>query len=178
MTFKTKDQAKRVQTSIAEALSRHAEAAAANFMFKLDGGKINMTVASRLTPNQIFRGCMLAKSLTFNIQNVRYTVVPAYTQEANHALDMLLELKLSIEKALIASSSPIMNICQSCGADLSVGSAVVREYVSKEGAESVYSEGHYDASGAFVMDSFNGFGGGRYDLHDDSDKCDTCEVSL
>ena len=70
------------------------------------------------------------------------------------------------------------SLCVTCRSDLSIKESVVREYVSKENdGESVFAHGRY-VDDCFVNDSFEGFGGDRYDLLDDSDKCGCCEAKL
>lgn len=74
--------------------------------------------------------------------------------------------------------------CQHCGADLTVTDSVTREYVNKDpdgpedGSDSVFATGHYDQDGAFESDRFDGFGGGNFDLLDDSDTCSACDEQL
>lgn len=73
------------------------------------------------------------------------------------------------------------NTCPHCLANLSLTDSVTREYVNKDGdseASSVYAHGHYDQQGTFESDRFDGFGGGRFDLLDDSDSCSSCDQSL
>lgn len=75
--------------------------------------------------------------------------------------------------------------CPVCQADLTLDSSVIREYVNKdnnpdndeEAGEDVMAYGHYE-NGEFVSDFFKGFGGGNFDLPDDSDLCDSCNANL
>ena len=75
--------------------------------------------------------------------------------------------------------------CPHCGTDLKVRSSVIREYINKDNnpdnneevGEDVMAYGHYQ-SGEFSVDSFEGFRGGRFDLLDDSDKCESCNGQL
>ena len=74
-----------------------------------------------------------------------------------------------------------LNHCPGCGNDLGAEESVIREYVNKDGDssdDSVFASGHYDENGDFESDRFDGFGGGRFDLRDDSDVCANCNRSL
>lgn len=61
--------------------------------------------------------------------------------------------------------------------------AVTRTYINKDadehesGSDEVTALGHYE-DGEFENDAFGGFGGGRYDLLDDSDTCTSCGGQL
>jgi hypothetical protein len=69
--------------------------------------------------------------------------------------------------------------CQHCGDDLTQVESVVREYISKDiDGDSVYTDGQYDLEGNFTPNNFGGFGGGNFDLVDDSDKCVACDGQL
>ena len=71
--------------------------------------------------------------------------------------------------------------CPGCGNDLGAEESVIREYVNKDGDssdDSVFASGHYDENGDFESDRFDGFGGGRFDLKDDSDVCACCDHPL
>lgn len=69
--------------------------------------------------------------------------------------------------------------CESCGADLYALQSVTREYVDKEGGESVFGKGHYNPlTGDFEADIAAVISGGRYDLVDDSDECTNCNRQL
>lgn len=66
--------------------------------------------------------------------------------------------------------------CRECQSNLEGPESVKREYVSKDGGESVFSLGHY-SKGTFEPDNFNGFNGEeRYDLGDNSDTCSHCDA--
>jgi hypothetical protein len=76
-----------------------------------------------------------------------------------------------------------MDTCPHCGSDLTAENSVVRDYLNKDstdeesGFDDVSAYGHY-TGGCFKSDSFSGFGDGRYDLADDSDKCHSCDGPL
>jgi hypothetical protein len=76
-----------------------------------------------------------------------------------------------------------MDTCPHCGSDLTAENSVVRDYLNKDstdeesGFDDVSAYGHYKG-GCFESDSFSGFGDGRYDLADDSDKCGSCDGQL
>jgi hypothetical protein len=76
-----------------------------------------------------------------------------------------------------------VDTCPHCGSDLTAENSVVRDYLNKDstdeesGFDDVSAYGHY-TGGCFESDSFSGFGDGRYDLADDSDKCDSCDGQL
>jgi hypothetical protein len=80
------------------------------------------------------------------------------------------------------SVEPKKPSCPHCGDDLTLENSVIRDYVNKssdEDAEGVSAYGHYEGEDLeFVNDSFDGFGGGDFDLLDDSDKCDSCNGQL
>lgn len=40
------------------------------------------------------------------------------------------------------------------------------------------AEGHYNPHGEFIVDAFDGFGDGRFDLAENSDKCANCDNAL
>jgi hypothetical protein len=82
------------------------------------------------------------------------------------------EAESAVENHKITRPQP--KKCNRCLKSLATESSVIREYISKEGGEPVIAEGHFE-NGEFEVDSFDGFGGGRYDLLDDSDKCENCE---
>ncbi|MFC1335447.1 MAG: hypothetical protein G8D90_21025 [gamma proteobacterium symbiont of Clathrolucina costata] len=65
-----------------------------------------------------------------------------------------------------------------CGLILTEPFAVVREYTNKDGGPSVFAEGHYNPHGEFIVDTFDGFGDGRFDLAENSDKCANCDNAL
>lgn len=90
------------------------------------------------------------------------------------------EYGVDFEKdSLIDKAKPT---CPHCLADLTAENSVVRNYVNKsdkEGAEDVSACGHYEGEDQiFENDSFGGFGGGNFDLRDDSDKCESCNGQL
>jgi len=69
-------------------------------------------------------------------------------------------------------------ICETCGVCLENRYAVVREYINKDGDNSVFSEGHFvlDKAGDmfFEPDISISLSHGRFDLLDDSDTCANC----
>ena len=67
--------------------------------------------------------------------------------------------------------------CGKCGSKLVERDSVQREYVNKDGGDSVFATGHY-VDEHFVSDSFSGCDGERYDLLDDSDSCASCDNPL
>ena len=72
--------------------------------------------------------------------------------------------------------------CNHCGSNLGRLESVTREYTNKDrddstGKDSVVAYGHYE-KGEFESDIFKGFGGGNYDLHEDSDTCSACDGQL
>ncbi|MDP2566448.1 hypothetical protein [Pseudoalteromonas marina] len=81
--------------------------------------------------------------------------------------------------SLIDKSKPT---CPGCLADLTAENSVIRDYINKsddDEAEDISAYGHYEGEDqAFESDSFSGFGGGNYDLLDDSDKCGSCNTQL
>jgi hypothetical protein len=72
--------------------------------------------------------------------------------------------------------------CLHCLADLTTESSVIRDYINKsddEDAEDVSAYGNYEGEHrTFESDSFSGFGGGNFDLRDDSDKGESCNGQL
>lgn len=63
--------------------------------------------------------------------------------------------------------------CSHCGADQTAQASVRREYVCKDGGDSVFALGHYNDN-YFEPDSEPALAGGRFDLLDDSDTCVAC----
>lgn len=90
---------------------------------------------------------------------------------------------LNTQPELKKTSDDNFTKCPHCGEDLTDNHSVIRDYTNKDnlseddGLDDVSAYGHYE-NGHFVSDSFEGFGEGRYDLNDDSDKCDSCNGQL
>ena len=85
------------------------------------------------------------------------------------------------ELKLITVDPPVDDKCceaLNCGLILTEPFAVVREYINKDGGPSVFAEGHYNPHGEFIVDAFDGFGDGRFDLAENSDKCANCDNAL
>lgn len=79
-----------------------------------------------------------------------------------------------------ASNELSTTSCPGCKADLTAPESVTREYANKDGEskdDSVFAQGHFEG-GVFECDRFDGFGGGRFDLLDDSDTCAVCDHPL
>lgn len=74
------------------------------------------------------------------------------------------------------------NSCPNCNTDLNTEEIITREYINKDDNSSVFALGHYslDPNGhqIFISDSFEGFGEGRYDCADNSDRCSACDCPL
>ena len=77
-----------------------------------------------------------------------------------------------------------LSSCSECMADLTITSSVTREYINQDNDESgenagddITSSGHYE-NGEFITDTFEGFGGGNFELRDDSDLCASCDGNL
>jgi hypothetical protein len=90
------------------------------------------------------------------------------------------EYGVDFEKdSLIDKTKPT---CPHCLADLTAESSVIRDYINKsddEDEEDISAYGHYVGEDlVFENDSFSGFSGGRFDLKDDSDKCESCNGQL
>jgi hypothetical protein len=68
---------------------------------------------------------------------------------------------------------------QTCKADLTKPSSVVRRYDDKDDADNtIESEGHYVDGDHFESDDNISLSGGRFDLADDSDTCASCGAQL
>ena len=73
-----------------------------------------------------------------------------------------------------------MTACPHCRADLTQPESVTREYANKDTDSEeggVFAHGHYE-NDVFESDRFSGFGGGRFDLLDNSDTCSACDGQL
>lgn len=66
--------------------------------------------------------------------------------------------------------------CPTCGANLTLPSSVVRSYFDKDGGEDVQGYGHFLPDHTFEPDRAACLSGGRYDLADNSDRCDHCDT--
>lgn len=66
-------------------------------------------------------------------------------------------------------------LCHYCNNNLHSYCAVIRTYLSETKSHTIQAQGHYSPSGNFIADSFDGFGGKRFDLPKDPDTCAACE---
>lgn len=66
------------------------------------------------------------------------------------------------------------HVCQDCGANLTKEDAVNRRYTNKDEGNDRSVDGHYTSEGVFENDHSCDLSGGRFDLLDGSDTCNSC----
>jgi len=98
----------------------------------------------------------------------------AFDKTKEEVLDDLVSFKDS--SSVIPCTYPCTYPCTNCGADLSKEKSVTREYINKDGGDSVFGSGHYGSKDIYVPDVETNLSGGRYDLHDGSDSCSNCDA--